>query len=109
MASYLNFVPAHGSIELGHIWLGSALQNSRGATAALYLMPRHTLDDLGYRRVEWKCDALNAALRSAATRLGFSFAGIFDQHLVVKGRHRDTAWFSLLDAEWPAIRVNFEA
>ncbi len=72
-------------------------------------MIRHVMDDLGYRRVEWKCDALNEASRRAALRLGFTFEGIFYQHLIVKGRNRDTAWFSILDGEWPDLRMNFEA
>jgi RimJ/RimL family protein N-acetyltransferase len=109
MASYLNIEPAHGSIEIGHIWFSPSLQQSRGTTEALYLLLRHALDDLGYRRMEWKCDALNAPSRAAATRLGFSFEGIFYQHRVVKGLNRDTAWFSILDGEWPPLRANFEA
>ncbi|HET7034913.1 MAG TPA: GNAT family protein [Thermomicrobiaceae bacterium] len=108
MASYLNIEPAHASIEIGHIWLGPGVQNSRAATEALYLLLHHALDELGYRRMEWKCDARNAASRSAAHRLGFSFEGIFYQHRVVKGHNRDTAWFSILDGEWPAIRANFQ-
>jgi len=109
MASYLRISPPTGNIEIGHIWFGPALRNSREATEALYLMMRHALDDLGYRRLEWKCDALNAPSRRAAARLGFAYDGIFHQHLIVKGRNRDTAWFSILDYEWPAIRANFEA
>lgn len=109
MASYLNIRPKDGVIEIGHIWFGPALQNSRESTEALYLMMRYALDDLGYRRLEWKCDALNQPSRDAATRLGFAFEGIFYRHIIVKGRNRDTAWFSILDSEWPAIRANFEA
>jgi len=108
MVSYLNIEPKASSIELGHIWFGPAMQNTAAATEALFLLLRHALDDLGYRRVEWKCDALNAASRRAAVRLGFAFEGIFYQHRVVKGRNRDTAWFALLDGEWPSIRANFE-
>src|SRR5690606_20811553 len=85
-----------------------SLQRSREATEALYLMIRHAMDDLGYRRMEWKCDALNEPSRRAAARLGFAFEGIFYRHIIVKGRNRDTAWFSILDDEWPAIRANFE-
>lgn len=107
MASFLNIVPIIGTIEIGHIWFGLALQNTAAATEALYLMMSHALDELGYRRLEWKCNALNRASRSAAVRLGFTFEGIFYQHSVVKGRNRDTAWFSILDDEWPAIRENF--
>ena len=85
-----------------------ALQRTTAATEALYLMMRHLLGDLGYRRLEWKCNALNEASRAAALRLGFRFEGIFHQHLIVKGRNRDTAWYSLLDHEWPAVRAAFE-
>lgn len=107
VASYLNIVPQHGSIEIGHINLSPELQHTRAATEALFLMMRHAMDDLGNRRLEWKCNALNAASRSAAERLGFTFEGIFRQHLVVKGRNRDSAWFSLLDGEWPHVRGAF--
>ena len=109
MASYLNIVPVHGSIEIGHIWFGPALQRTPAATEALFLLLRHALDDLGYRRMEWKCNARNAASRRAAIRLGFRFEGIFYQHMVTKGRNRDTAWFSILDHEWPPLRDAFEA
>jgi RimJ/RimL family protein N-acetyltransferase len=108
MASYLNIHPKDGRIEIGHIWLGPALQQSREATESLVLLMRHALDDLGYRRLEWKCNALNDASRRAAARLGFAYEGIFYQHQIVKGRNRDTAWFSILDREWPAIRANFD-
>lgn len=108
MASYLNIHPLQGSIEIGHIWFGPALQNTVAATEALYIMMSQALDGLGYRRLEWKCNALNAASRRAAVRLGFAFEGIFYQHTVVKGRNRDTAWFSILDDEWPAVRENFQ-
>jgi RimJ/RimL family protein N-acetyltransferase len=109
MASYLRMVPEHGVIEIGHIWFSPALQRTRMATEAIYLMSRHAFDDLGYRRLEWKCDALNDASRRAAARFGFNFEGVFRQHLVVKGRNRDSAWFSILDGEWPRIRAAFEA
>jgi len=108
MASLLNIRPKDGVIEIGHIWLAQSLRNSREATEALYLMMRYALDDLGYRRLEWKCDARNNPSRKAAARLGFAFEGTFYQHLIVKGHNRDTAWFSILDSEWPAIRANFE-
>jgi RimJ/RimL family protein N-acetyltransferase len=108
MASYLNIVPANGCIEIGHIWFAPPLQKTRGATEAIFLMMRHVFDDLGYRRLEWKCDALNAASMRAARRFGFTYEGTFRQHMVVKGRNRDTAWFSLLDHEWPAVRTAFE-
>ena len=109
MASYLNVHPESGVIEIGHIWFAPLLQGTRQSTEALFLMIRHAIDDLRYRRVEWKCNALNEASRRAALRLGFTFEGIFYQHLIVKGRNRDTAWFSILDREWPDIRPNFEA
>ena len=108
VASYLNVVPAHGTIEIGHIWLGPTLQNTAAATEALYLLIRHALDDLGYRRMEWKCNALNEPSRNAARRLGFTFEGIFYNHFVSKGCNRDTAWYSILDDEWPPLRANFE-
>jgi RimJ/RimL family protein N-acetyltransferase len=108
MASFLNIVPINGTIEIGHIWFGPDLQNTPSATEALFLMMGHAMDELGNRRLEWKCNALNRASRRAAVRLGFAFEGIFYQHSVVKGRNRDTAWFSILDDEWPAIRENFQ-
>lgn len=109
MASYLRITPDHGVIEIGHIWLGLRMQQTREATEAIYLLARHAFDDLGYRRLEWKCNAENAASRRAAERFGFTFEGIFRQHQVVKGRNRDTAWYAILDHEWPAVRAGFEA
>jgi RimJ/RimL family protein N-acetyltransferase len=109
MASYLNIHPKNGTIEIGHIWLAPSLQRTREATEALYLLLDHALGELRYRRLEWKCDALNEASRRAARRLGFRFEGIFYQHMVVKGRNRDTAWYSILDHEWPALRQAFES
>ena len=109
VASYLRITPEHGVIEIGHIWLGLGLQRTREATEAIFLLARHAFDDLGYRRFEWKCNAANAASRSAAERFGFTFEGIFRQHQIVKGRNRDTAWYAILDHEWPAIRASFEA
>lgn len=108
MASYLNIVPQNGSIEIGHIWFAPTLQRTPAATEGLYLMMRQAFDELGYRRLEWKCNARNEASRRAALRLGFTFEGIFYQHMVVKGCNRDSAWFSILDGEWPRIRANFE-
>jgi RimJ/RimL family protein N-acetyltransferase len=108
MASWLNIVPTHGTIEIGHIWFSPPLQKTRAATEAIFLMIRHAFDDLRYRRIEWKCDSLNQASRRAALRFGFSYEGTFRQHMVVKGRNRDTAWFAMLDREWPAIRTAFE-
>jgi RimJ/RimL family protein N-acetyltransferase len=109
VASYLAIVPDHGTIEVGHIWFGPELKRTPAATEAIYLLARHAFDDLGYRRFEWKCNALNAPSRSAATRFGFDFEGIFRNHRVVKGRNRDTAWFAITDARWPALRTAFEA
>jgi RimJ/RimL family protein N-acetyltransferase len=100
-------VPEHGVIEIGHIWFGAALQRTAGATEAIYLLARHAFDDLGYRRLEWKCNALNAPSRRAAERFGFSFEGIFRKHQIVKGRNRDTAWYAITDEDWPAIRSGF--
>jgi len=108
MASYLNIVPANGTIEIGHIWFSPQLQKTRAATEAIFLMIRHAFEDPGYRRVEWKCDALNEASKRAARRFSFTYEGTFRQHMVVKGRNRDTAWFAILDHEWPAIRAAFE-
>jgi len=109
MAAFMRIAPEHGVIEVGHIWFAPAIQRTRQATEAIYLMARHSFDDLGYRRLEWKCDALNEPSRRAAERFGFTFEGVFRQHLVVKGRNRDTAWFSILDGEWPLICSAFEA
>ena len=108
-ATYLRIAPSDRVIEVGNILYTPALQQTRGATEAMYLMARHAFEDLGYRRYEWKCNALNAPSRRAALRLGFSFEGIFRQHMIVKGRNRDTAWFSMLDHEWPRAKAAFEA
>jgi RimJ/RimL family protein N-acetyltransferase len=107
-ASYMRIEPVHRVIEVGNIIFSPALQRGRGATEAMYLMARHAFDDLGYRRYEWKCNALNQPSRRAALRLGFVFEGVFRQHMIVQGRNRDTAWFSMLDSEWPLRRANFE-
>ncbi|TLD45454.1 MAG: hypothetical protein FAZ92_02275 [Accumulibacter sp.] len=106
VASYLRISPASGSIEIGHINLSPRLQRTAGATEAIYLLLRHAFE-LGYRRCEWKCDALNSASRTAALRLGLSFEGIFRQATVVKGRNRDTAWYAAIDREWPALAAAF--
>jgi RimJ/RimL family protein N-acetyltransferase len=108
LASYLRITPEFGVIEIGHIWFGVPLQRTTAATEAIYLLVRHAFDDLGYRRVEWKCNALNAASRRAAERFGFTFEGVFRKHQVVKGRNRDTAWYAITDEEWPAVRRGFE-
>jgi RimJ/RimL family protein N-acetyltransferase len=106
VASYLRIQPQAGSIELGHIALSPALQRSRAATEAWFLMMDWAFS-AGYRRFEWKCNALNLASRRAAERLGLSYEGIFRQALIVKGRNRDTAWFAAIDGEWPALRAAF--
>ena len=109
VASYLRIEPAHGVIEIGHIWFGHALQRSTAATEAIHLLAANAFDTLGYRRLEWKCDALNAASRRAAERFGFRFEGVFRNHQVIKGRNRDTAWFAITDGDWPAVRAAFQA
>lgn len=107
MASFMRIEPAHGCIEIGGIWFGPVLQKTRSATEAIYLLAAHAFDDLGYRRLEWKCDAGNAGSRSAAARFGFSFEGIFRQHMIVKSKPRDTAWFAIIDTEWADIKSGF--
>ena len=107
VASYLRIDPAMGSIEVGHINLSPALQRTAAATEAIYLMMRWAFD-AGYRRFEWKCDALNLPSRRAAGRLGFSYEGTFRQAAIVKGRNRDTAWYAIIDKDWPALQAAFE-
>src|SRR6266478_6334200 len=107
-AAYLRIEPVHRCIEVGSILYTPALQRTPGATEAMYLMARHIFEDLEYRRYEWKCNALNEPSRRAALRLGFVFEGIFRQHMIIKGRNRDTAWYSMLDSEWPARKATFE-
>ncbi len=109
VAAYLRIDPAMGSIEVGHLSYSPALQRTRPATEAMYLMMRRAIEELGYRRYEWKCDSRNAPSMKAAERLGFRYEGSFRQAVVMKGRTRDTAWFSVLDSEWPALRAAFEA
>jgi RimJ/RimL family protein N-acetyltransferase len=108
VASYLRITPSAGTIEVGSITFSPALQRTRAATEAMYLMMAWAFD-AGYRRYEWKCNALNMPSRRAAQRLGFSYEGIFRQAVVVKGRNRDTAWFAAIDAEWPGLKEAFEA
>ncbi|MFG1360278.1 GNAT family N-acetyltransferase [Xanthobacter pseudotagetidis] len=108
-ATYMRIEPAHRVIEVGNILYTPPLQRTAGASEAMYLMARHAFEDLGYRRYEWKCNALNVPSRRAAERLGFTFEGLFRQHMVVKGRNRDTAWFAMLDTEWPKAKAAFEA
>ena len=100
--------PEHRVVEVGHVVYSPALQRTPLATEAQYLLARYAFETLGYRRYEWKCDALNAASWRAALRYGFTFEGILRQHMIAKGRNRDTAWFSMLDSEWPARKRNFE-
>jgi RimJ/RimL family protein N-acetyltransferase len=107
-ASYMRPEPEHGVVEIGSILFTPALQRTTAATEAMYLMASHVFDHLGYRRYEWKCNALNLPSHRAAERLGFTFEGIFRQHLVIKGRSRDTAWFSMLDNEWHTRKQAFE-
>ena len=108
MGAFMRNDAANGVIEIGHIWMSPGLQKTREATEAIYLMMRHCFDDLGVRRLEWKCDSLNAPSRKSADRFGFTFEGIFRQHYIIKGRNRDTAWFSMLDTEWPKAKAAFE-
>ncbi len=98
----------NGVIEIGYVYWGPAISRTRVATEALYLFARHVFDDLGYRRYEWKCNNRNEPSKAAARRFGFTFEGIFRQHMIVKGENRDTAWFSMLDGEWPRLRAGYE-
>lgn len=109
VASYLRIQPESGVVEVGYITFSPELQQTPMATEAMYLMMKRAMGELGYRRYEWKCDALNAPSRKAAERLGFSYDGLFKQALVYKGRNRDTAWFSILDKDWPRLEVGFKA
>jgi RimJ/RimL family protein N-acetyltransferase len=106
--SLMRIEPAHRVIEVGNILYLPCLQRTVGATEAMYLLARYVFEELGYRRYEWKCDALNAPSRRAALRLGFTFEGIFRQHMIVKGKNRDTAWFAMLDTEWEDRKRAFE-
>lgn len=106
VVSFLNINTAMRTLELGNIWYAPVVHHTRINTETVYLMLSEAFDVLNCRRVEWKCDALNARSRKAALRLGFSFEGIFRQHFIIKGRNRDTAWFAMLDRDWPAVREN---
>jgi RimJ/RimL family protein N-acetyltransferase len=108
-ATYLDIHPEAGVIEIGGIWFAPAYQRTRAATEAMFLMLAYAMDDLGYRRMQWRCNARNAKSRAAARRLGFRFEGIWFNHMIVKGLNRDTAWYSILDTEWPALRASFHA
>jgi RimJ/RimL family protein N-acetyltransferase len=107
--SLMSIVPAMGRIEIGHVAFGAAMQRTPKGTEAIYLLGKLAFEQLGYRRLEWKCDSANERSKRAAQRFGFTFEGIFRQHMVVKGRNRDTAWFSIMDNEWPLIGEAFEA
>ena len=100
--------PDMGVIEVGHIFYSPAMQKKPAGTDAMYLLARHVFDGLGYRRFEWKCNDLNDPSKFAALRFGFTFEGVFRQHLVVKGRNRDSAWYAMLDREWPVRKATFE-
>ncbi|WP_420428750.1 GNAT family N-acetyltransferase [Kordiimonas sp.] len=108
MASYMRIREAHGSAEVGCVVFSHALQRTREATEAIALMTEHVFDDLGYRRFEWKCNAANEASKRAAIRFGYSFEGIFRNDMVMKGKNRDTAWYSIIDREWPGIRAAYQ-
>jgi RimJ/RimL family protein N-acetyltransferase len=107
-ASFMRIEPAHRCIEVGSILYTPLLQRTAGATEAMYLMARYVFEDLAYRRYEWKCDSRNEPSRRAALRFGYTFEGIFRQHMIVKGQNRDTAWYSMLDTEWPERKARFE-
>lgn len=107
VASYLRITPAHGVIEIGHIWFSPSLQRSTAATEAIFLLIAHAFEGLGYRRVEWKCNALNEGSRAAARRFGFRYEGTFYRHQVVKGHNRDTAWYALIDEDWTRVGEAF--
>lgn len=108
LLSLLRIAPKDGSIEIGHVAFGQVMQRTPGSTEAIWLLACLAMEELGYRRLEWKCNALNNRSTRAARRLGFVYEGLFRQHMVVKGRNRDTAWFSILDIEWPRCRNAFE-
>jgi len=108
-ASFMRIDVPNRVIEVGNVLFAPSLQATTGATEAMYLMARHAFEDLGYRRYEWKCNDLNAPSKRAAVRLGFTFEGVFRQHMIIKERNRDTAWYSMLDSEWPSRKAAFEA
>jgi RimJ/RimL family protein N-acetyltransferase len=106
--TFMRIVPEHGVIEIGNILWGPAIARTRVATEALYLAAKHVFDELGYRRFEWKCNDLNEPSKRAARRFGFAFEGVFRQHMWAKGANRDTAWFAMLDKDWPRLRAAYE-
>jgi RimJ/RimL family protein N-acetyltransferase len=107
--SLLRIDPANGAIEIGHVYWGPDMARTRGATEAQYLFTRHVFEDLGYRRYEWKSNTRNLPSRRAAERFGFTFEGIFRQHMIVKGENRDTAWYAMIDKDWPALARAYTA
>ena len=109
MASYMRADPANGVVEVGGVAHGAAMARSPLSTEAHYLMARHVFEDLGYRRYEWKCHGENAPSKASALRYGFTYEGTFRQHMLSKGKNRDTAWFSMIDEEWPVLKAAFEA
>lgn len=109
VAAYLRIAPEFGVLEIGHVWFGTSLHRTTAGSEAIYLLARHVFEELGYRRLEWKCDALNAGSRRAAARFGFKFEGIFEKHQVVKGRNRDTAWYSITADRWQPVQAGFRA
>lgn len=106
--SLLRIDPANGVAEIGHVWYAPSIQRTAATTEATYLVARRVFDESGYRRFEWKCNDLNAPSRRAAERFGFAYEGTFRQHMVTKGRNRDTAWYAMTDGEWAAVRAAFE-
>jgi len=108
-ASYMRIREMHGSAEVGCVVFGQTLQKTREATEIIYLMAKHVFEDLGYRRFEWKCHNGNEASKQAAKRFGFTFEGVFRNDMVMKGKNRDTAWFSMIDREWPVLKVGYQA
>jgi len=106
--TFLRIDPANGAIEIGHIYWGPLIARRPAATEAHFLFMKHAFDDLGYRRWEWKCNNRNEPSKRAADRFGFKFEGVFRQHMVIKGENRDTAWYSIIDTEWPALRQAYE-
>jgi RimJ/RimL family protein N-acetyltransferase len=109
MASYLRITPLVGTIEVGHIHFSPKMQRTPMATEAMYLMMARVFDELGYRRYEWKCDALNTPSKSAAERFGFQFEGLWRQATMYKGRNRDTTWYAVIDKDWPQIKAAYQA
>jgi RimJ/RimL family protein N-acetyltransferase len=107
-ASYMRIDVPNRVVEVGNVLFAPELQATTAATEAMYLMARHAFEELGFRRYEWKCNDLNAPSKRAAARLGFTYEGTFRQHMIVKGCNRDTAWYSMLDTEWPAVKAAFE-